>query len=189
MLSRLSSVHSSAMSTPRCVATFRSCILFLGLICVPILAHAEFVGKVVGVIDGDSIRVIHDGEAQQIRLLWIDCPERWQPFGARAKAYTSELAFGQTVSVYGQKRDRYGRILAEVLLSDGRSLNQEVLKAGLAWWFKKYSKDVRLGELERQAQVMKKGLWVEPHPVPPWEWRKGMRSARHQSRPQETERR
>lgn len=189
MLSRLSGVHSCAMTTPRCVATLRICVLFLGLIIVPILAHAEFVGKVVGIIDGDSIRVMHDGKAQEIRLLGIDCPERRQPFGARAKAYTSELAFGQEVTVYGQKRDRYGRILAEVWLSDGRSLNQEVIKAGLAWWFKKYSKDSKLGELERQAQVMKKGLWVEPHPVAPWEWRKGIRSTRHDRRPQETERR
>ena len=66
--------------------------------------------------------------------------------------------------------DLYGRTLAEVLLPDGRSLNQELIKAGLAWWFRKYSKDLQLGELERQARVAKRGLWVDPHPVPPWEW-------------------
>ena len=54
--------------------------------------------------------------------------------------------------MYGDKRDRYGRRLAEILLPDGRSLNQELIKAGLAWWFRKYSKDRRLGELERQAE-------------------------------------
>ncbi len=97
-------------------------MLLLGLVFAPILAHAEFVGKVVGVIDGDSIRVMHEGKAEQILLLGIDCPEKGQPFGTRAKEYTSELAFGQDVTVYGEKRDRYGRRLAEVLLPDGRSL-------------------------------------------------------------------
>ena len=140
----------------------------------PILAHAEFIGKVVGVIDGDSIRVMHDGKAEQIRLLGIDCPEKRQPFGTRAKEYTSELAFGQDVTVYGDKRDRYGRRLAEVLLPDGRSLNQELIKTGSAWWFRQYSKDLRLGELERQAREAKRGLWADPHPVPPWEWRRTM---------------
>ncbi len=137
----------------------------------PLLAHLEFIGKVVGVIDGDSIRVLHDGQAEQIRLLGIDCPEKRQPFGTRAKEYTSELAFGHDVTVYVDKRDRYGRRLAEVLLPDGRILNQELIKAGLAWWFRKYSKDPRLGELERQAREAKRGLWVDPRPVPPWEWR------------------
>jgi endonuclease YncB( thermonuclease family) len=73
--------------------------------------------------------------------------------------------------VAADKRDRYGRRLAEVLLPDGRSLNQELVKTGLPWWFRKYSKDLRLGELERQARMAKRGLWVEAHPVPPWEWR------------------
>ncbi len=95
------------------------------LVSLPSITLAEFIGKVVGVIDGDSIRVMHRGKAEPIRLLGIDCPEKRQPFGTRAKEYTSELVFGQDVTVYGDKRDRYGRRLAEVLLPDGRSLNQE----------------------------------------------------------------
>ncbi len=154
------------------IRLFTNAVL-LAWILAPVLAHAEFIGRVVGVIDGDSIRVMHEGKAEPIRLLGIDCPEKRQPFGTRAKEYTSELAFGQDVTVYGDRRDRYGRILAEVLLPDWRSLNQELIKAGLAWWFRKYSKDLRLGELERQAREAKRGLWVEPQPVPPWEWRSG----------------
>lgn len=73
--------------------------------------------------------------------------------------------------MYGDRRYRYGRRLAEVLLPDGRSLNQELIKAGLAWWFRKYSQDLRLGELERQAREAKRGLWAGSQPVPPWEWR------------------
>lgn len=128
------------MKLSRLSATFLICAVIFELAGSPILAHAAFVGKVVGVIDGDSLRVMHEGNAEQIRLLGVDCPEKRQPFGTRAKEYTSELAFGQDVTVYGDKRDRYGRRLAEVLLPDGRSLNQELIKAGLAWWFRKYSK-------------------------------------------------
>jgi endonuclease YncB( thermonuclease family) len=143
-------------------AGLRTSALLLAFILLPILALAEFTGKVVGVIDGDSIRVMHEGKAEQIRLLGIDCPEKRQPFGTRAKEYTSGLAFGKNVTLYGGKRDRYGRRLAEVLLPDGRSLNRELIAAGLAWWFRKYSKDLRLGELERYARVAQRGLWAEP---------------------------
>lgn len=62
-------------------------------------------------------------------------------------------AFGQDVTVYREKRDRYGRRLAEMLLSDDCSLNQELIKAGLAWWFRKYSKYLRLGEMERGDEI------------------------------------
>ena len=65
--------------------------LFASCLYAPPQARAEFVGKVVGVIDGDSIRVMHEGKAEQIRLLGIDCPEKRQFFGTRAKEYTSEL--------------------------------------------------------------------------------------------------
>ena len=68
------------------------------------------------------------------------------------------------MTVCSDKRDGYGRRLVEVLLSYGGSLNQEVIKAGLSCWLSKYSKNQRLAEVERQAQIATKGLWVEPHP-------------------------
>lgn len=67
-------------------------------------------------VNGDSIRVMHEGKAERIRLIGVDCPEKRQPFGTKAKVYTSDLAFGQDVTVYGDRRDRYGRTLGEVLL-------------------------------------------------------------------------
>ena len=133
--------------------------------------YADFSGKVVGVIDGDSIRVLRNGKAEQVRLRGIDCPERKQAFGTRAKQFTSELVFGKDVTVKEKGRDRYGRTLGEVILSDGRSLNHELLKAGYAWWFRRYSKDVRLGDLEDEARLAQRGLWADPDPVPPWEFR------------------
>jgi micrococcal nuclease len=53
-------------------------------------------------------------------------------------------------------------------------LNQELLKAGLAWWYEKYSKDMVLRDIEAEARTAKRGLWVYPDPVPPWEWRHRM---------------
>ena len=64
-----------------------TCVWLLNWLLSPLSIHAEFVGHVVGVIDGDSIRVMHDGQVEQIRLVGVDCPEKRQPFGTRAKEY------------------------------------------------------------------------------------------------------
>ncbi len=93
----------------------------------------KFSGKVVGITDGDTIRVMHNGRAERIRLWGIDCPESRQPFGTRARQFTSDLAFGKVVTVLVRDVDRYGRTVGEVLLPNGRSLNHELVMAGLAW--------------------------------------------------------
>jgi endonuclease YncB( thermonuclease family) len=74
----------------------------------------DFTGKVVGVIDGDSIRVMHNGKAEQIRLNGIDCSEKRQAFGRRAKQATSSMLFGKAVTIKPKTQDRYGRTAAEV---------------------------------------------------------------------------
>ncbi len=94
---------------------------------------ADFTGHVVGVSDGDTITVLHKGKGERIRLHGIDCPEKRQAFGNRAKQFTSNLVFAKTVTVQGVDRDRYGRTVGVVLLPDGRSLNHELVRAGLAW--------------------------------------------------------
>ncbi len=132
---------------------------------------ADFTGRVVGVSDGDTITVMHNGKGERIRLHGIDCPEKRQAFGNRAKQFTSNLVFAKTVTVQFVDRDRYGRTVGVVLLPDGRSLNHELVKAGFAWWYRKYSDDQRLGELEAEAREAKRGLWAAPTPIPPWEWR------------------
>ena len=83
-----------------------------------------FIGKVVGVSDGDTIKVIRQGRAVKLRLHGIDCPERKQPYGTRAKGFTPDMAFGREVTVRIKATDRYGRIVGEVILPDGSSLNK-----------------------------------------------------------------
>ncbi len=114
---------------------------------------ADFTGRVVGVSDGDTITVLHDGKGERIRLHGIDCPEKRQAFGNRAKQFTSKLVFGETVTVEVVDRDRYGRTVAEVLLPDGRSLNRELVRAGFAWMYRRYTNDQSLSDLEEEARV------------------------------------
>lgn len=121
--------------------------------------------------DGDSIVVLRDGLGIEVRLDGVDCPELAQTFGKRAKRQTSELAFGRQVRLSGKGKDKYGRELAEVLLPDGRSLNRELVAAGFAWWYRKYSTDRGLEALELEARTARRGLWADPDPVPPWDFR------------------
>jgi endonuclease YncB( thermonuclease family) len=90
----------------------------------------EFQGKVVGVADGDTITVIRDREPVRVRLHGIDAPEARQPFGSRAKQFCSSLAFGKVVTVRVTDRDRFGRVVADVILPDGRSLTHELVRGG-----------------------------------------------------------
>jgi endonuclease YncB( thermonuclease family) len=151
---------------PFCVFAFLSVPLFS-------LATDRFIGKVVGVSHGDTISVMREGKAVKVRLHGIDCPEKKQPYGTRAKRFTSEMAFGMEVEVRVQTTDKYGRIVGEVLLPDGISLNKQLVSMGLAWWYRKYAPNDRtLKALETGAREAKRGLWVDKDPVPPWEWRK-----------------
>jgi micrococcal nuclease len=147
----------------------------------PAASANEWSARVVGISDGDTITVLK-GPRQQVklRLFGIDCPESAQAFGSRAKQLTSELAAGKIVKVIVKDRDRYGRTVAEVMLPDGRSLNRELVRAGLAWHYVEFARhDKELAELEREARLAKRGLWSERHPIPPWDYRAQIRAAEH----------
>lgn len=133
----------------------------------------DFTGRVVRIIDGDTIDVLHDARAERIRLHGIDCPEKGQPFGSAAKQYTSELSFNKNVTVNMLDVDQYGRTIAEVTLPSGHSLNQELVKMGFAWWYRRHApQDTQLAELEGDARKASRGLWADHNSIPPWEWRK-----------------
>jgi micrococcal nuclease len=137
------------------------------------LAADSFSGKVVGIADGDTIEVMHTGRAERVRLYGIDCPELHQAFGSRAKQFTSGLAFGKNVGVQLRDVDQYGRTVGEVILPDGKSLNRELVRAGLAWWYRQFARgDRELERLEAEARRDKRGLWADKDPVPPWNFRR-----------------
>jgi hypothetical protein len=84
------------------------------------------------------------------------------------------MAFGKTVTVRTVDADRYGRTVAEVILTDGRNLSREMVRQGMAWWYSKYSPgDDGLKKAEAEARTAKRGLWSQPNPVTPWDWRHG----------------
>jgi micrococcal nuclease len=153
--------------------------IFLLLLLLPYAVSAEsevltkgITGKVVRVADGDTITIL-DSKKQQhrVRLIAIDCPESKQAFGQKAKEYLSKLCFGKEVGVSWRNKDRYGRILGVVSVG-GVNCNEEMLKAGLAWHYRKYSKDKTLQTLEDAAKKAGKGLWADPKSVAPWDFRR-----------------
>jgi endonuclease YncB( thermonuclease family) len=152
-------------------------VLLVGLGTQDAIAAEKFSGPVTDITDGDTIKVLSQGETFKIRLAGIDAPERRQPYSDRAKRFASQLAIGQVVTVHYSQRDRWGRILGEVVLPDGRSLNQEMVRAGLAWHYKKGSKDRELARLERRARAQHLGLWRDRKPEAPWEYRARERRA------------
>lgn len=161
------------------------------LVVSPASGH-QLTGRVVAVADGDTITVLDAARRQiKVRLAGIDAPERKQPYGTRAKQHLSGLVFGKVVEVDWEKRDRYGRIIGTVLAPDGICAAADCAKtvdaglaqlsAGFAWHYKQYAKEQPRVERERyaaaetEAHLRRLGLWADPHPTPPWEWRRPRR--------------
>ena len=107
---------------------------FLLLLVVCFAAYAAtLTGRVVRVIDGDTIVVLDADKVQhKIRLQGIDAPERSQAFGTKSKENLSDLVAGKSVVVDYSKYDRYQRILGKVLMN-GEDVNLEQVEAGMAW--------------------------------------------------------
>jgi micrococcal nuclease len=141
------------------------------LVIAPAMA-ADFKAEVIRVLDGDTIEVLHGKKPERIRLYGIDCPEKGQAFGQKAKQATSSLLFGKDVRIESHGRDKHRRTLGTVFDGD-LNVNQELVKEGWCWWFRKFvPKDQALKELEQEAKEAKKGLWTDPNPVPPWLYRR-----------------
>jgi len=127
--------------------------------------------SLISVTDGDSLRLKIDGTETVIRLEGIDAPEMDQPDGTESKDFLSFLITGMPLSVEITGRDRYGRDLAVIRTGD-LNVNVEMVDAGHAWHFTKYSKDRNLADAELRARKEKFGLWSTPSPIPPWDWRR-----------------
>jgi micrococcal nuclease len=130
-------------------------------------------GKIVGIADADTLTVLVKKDTLTVRLHGIDSPESGQPFGAKAKKAASELAFGKVVKVEIIKVEKYKRVVGRVTLPDGTDLSEELVRMGFAWWYQKYApSEVKLGQLQDEARKAKRGLWSDPHAVPPWTFRR-----------------
>ena len=151
-------------------------ILLLFLLTPCSAAHA-WPARVVAVTDGDTLTVepAGGGERVTIRLHGIDAPELQQPYGGAAKDFVIAKVLFKAVDVHEalQGRDRYGRVIATVLLPSGQSLQAALLQEGLAWVWPRYCKNCGAWqEVQAKAKAAGIGLWAAPEPVPPWQWRK-----------------
>ncbi|MCY0853004.1 thermonuclease family protein [Cupriavidus sp. D39] len=131
---------------------------------------ADFSGTVVAVLDGDTIDVLVDKTPIRVRLAGIDAPEKSQPFGSRSKIALSNLVYAKQVLVQDQGPDRYGRRIGFVWM-DGVSINLRQVEAGMAWVYRQYTNDASFLRAETNARAIRRGLWTDTSPVPPWEYR------------------
>ena len=158
-------------------------VFFICITCSTALHAQSWQGKVVGVTDGDTVVVFNGSGTVKIRISEIDCPENGQPFSRAAKRFTSGFCFGKEVVVIPETIDKYGRTVAHIRTLEGSDLSTEIVAAGLAWHYKKYSSSQLLSNLEQNARKNKWGLWQDNDPIAPWNWRHGIRNSSQLTQP------
>lgn len=143
-----------------------------------VMASGQWAGTVMYVSDGDTLVVRPDdgGEKVKVRVAMVDCPEKDQPSGLEAKEFAKGFLETSRVTISPVATDRYGRTVAMVFREqDGKSLQEALIANGWAWVYRDYCKDKVLcpafQSLEFIAKARRLGLWSEPGPIPPWEWR------------------
>lgn len=153
-------------------------ILLIGGISLPAMA-ASMTGKVLYVSDGDTLLIrMEDGRKEWVRLAGIDAPEKDQPGWLEAKEYLLQRIAKNAVMVDSVGRDQYDRLIGVVTIGSD-NLNDEQVRAGHAWVYRRYTESPALLQYEKQARVNRSGLWSEPDPVEPWKWRRQRRSISH----------
>lgn len=151
-------------------------VFLIGLAPAAAISEDQMTARVLEVIDGDSLVVLTPGNMKvQIKLYGIDCPGTDQPFGEEAKQFTSNQCLGKIVFYWLVGIDIYHRTIARVTLEDGRELNLELLKAGLAWHHQSVIDKQNYALAEEEARKASIGLWSDKDPTPPWEWRRRKR--------------
>ena len=143
------------------------------LVVLPFICFAQkFSVKVVGISDGDTFTCINRDNLQlKIRIYGIDAPEKKQAFGNKSKEYLSSLIFGKWITVDIHSSDSYGRYIAYVYSPEGKDVSLLMLHEGMAWHFTKYDSNKVYSDAEGIARKAKRGLWSDPNPVAPWDFR------------------
>jgi len=149
----------------RCLA----CALLLFI--VGVAEAADFSGKVLAVLDGDTLLVLRNNRPVKVRLAEIDAPEKMQTFGETSRRSLSDMVLGKQVKVSSQAVDKYGRMVAHLGLN-GLDVNAEQIRRGMAWEYSHFHSNKALVAMQEEAKQVPRGLWALSDPMPPWEWRK-----------------
>lgn len=162
---------------------FKTVLLYI-LLCLSTsrVGLAETItGRVIGVSDGDSLTVLDASLVQyKIRLAGIDAPEKRQAFGQRAKQSLAALCFGKLATVEIVQQDRYGRFVGHIYVEDVH-INLAQVESGYAWVYMHYlhqldfDNQIQFQIAEANARAAALGLWQDPHPLPPWIFRRQSR--------------
>lgn len=137
------------------------------------LKNAEtFSAKVIKIVDGDTFDVLtKDSIIIRIRMNGIDCPEKKQDYYQVCKDGVSELIFTKDVQLITHGKDRYKRTIADVFYKK-KNINLNMIQAGYAWHYKKYSSNLEMAKAETKARIQKIGLWKMKDPIAPWDFRR-----------------
>ena len=140
-------------------------------------------GKVIKVVDGDTVHILLDNhDIEKIRLAGIDAPEKRQAHGSKATRYLASMVARKSVTIEYNKRDRYGRIVGKILYN-GDDVNLQMVKVGYSWHYKKYQKEqsqddqLSYAVAENNARKFNLGLF-QNEAIPPWTWRKNKKNLR-----------
>lgn len=166
-------LHFKLLNTKKFVL-FVSLFILLSLVTLNgfYLQSNEFL-RVIGIKDGDTVVLLTNKKEEiVVRLSEIDAPERNQAFGTVSRTYLSNLIFGKEVKLEKSGTDRYGRTLGFIFTLNGTNVNLDMVKKGMAWQYEKYSKSAILRLAQTEAKSQKLGLWRDPYPTPPWEFRR-----------------
>lgn len=151
-------------------------VLLLVCILLPSICFAQkFSVKVVAISDGDTFTAINNDNLQlKIRVFGIDAPEKKQSFGNKSKEFLSSLIFGKKILIDVQTQDKYGRYSAYVYSPEGKDVSLLMIHEGMAWHYTEYDNNKVYEEAQVLAKKAKRGLWADPSPVAPWDFRSNM---------------
>lgn len=151
----------------------------------PAKPECKLPGKVIRVVDGDTVHVLDkDKKSHNIRLAGIDAPERGQPYSKAATKHLKTLVAGKQVCVQWYKKDKYQRLIGVVFLNN-QDINLQMVEKGFAWHFKKFQKEqtpadrIKYANAEKNSRLSVIGLWQEPDPITPDDWRAGVRPGKN----------
>jgi endonuclease YncB( thermonuclease family) len=152
-------------------------IVLIALLSATAALADEFNAKVIAVLDGDTLLVLRDGAKVKIRMANIDAPEKDQAFGMQSRQSLADMVLKKQVRISSQAVDQYGRVVGLVSV-DGRNVNEEQVKRGMAWEYSHFHSDKGYISLQKTAQQTRSGLWSQGSPQAPWLWRKTHPSAK-----------